>query len=69
MGILGDVQKLSVAGDGTPFYSGASHYGTRSVIVKNTVSTIASAPDVIPTLMQMGLGQLQGTVVLWRYPL
>ena len=29
MGILGDVQKLSVAGDGTPFYSGASHYGTK----------------------------------------
>ncbi|MBA1335211.1 MAG: hypothetical protein HPY66_0833 [Firmicutes bacterium] len=24
-----DVQKLSVAGDGTPFYSGASHYGTK----------------------------------------
>lgn len=27
----------------------------RSVIVKNTVSTIASAPDVIPTLMQDGV--------------
>jgi uroporphyrinogen decarboxylase len=29
MGILGNVQNLSVAGDGTPFYSGASHYGTK----------------------------------------
>ena len=29
MGLLGDVTKLSVAGDGTPFNSGGSHYGTR----------------------------------------
>lgn len=69
MGILGDVQKLSVAGDGTPFYSGASHYGTKVCDCKNTVSTIASAPDVIPTLMQDGVGTATGTVVLWRYPL
>lgn len=29
MGILGDVNNLSVAFDGSPFYSGASHYGVK----------------------------------------
>jgi len=29
MGILGDPKKLSVAADGTPFYSGANHYGVK----------------------------------------
>jgi len=29
MGILGDKDNFSVAADGTPFYSGASHYGTK----------------------------------------
>lgn len=29
MGLLGDINKLSLAGDGTPFYSGVSHYGTK----------------------------------------
>lgn len=29
MGLLGDIHKLSAAADGTPFYSGASHYGKK----------------------------------------
>lgn len=29
MGLLGDPNKFSVAADGTPFYSGASHYGIK----------------------------------------
>lgn len=29
MGLLGDPDKLSIAGDGTPFYSGSSHFGTK----------------------------------------
>ncbi|OAA93827.1 hypothetical protein CLCOS_39780 [Clostridium coskatii] len=29
MGILGDINNLSVAFDGSPFYSGASHYGVK----------------------------------------
>jgi len=29
MGLLGDVNNFSIAADGTPFYSGASHYGVK----------------------------------------
>lgn len=29
MGILGDPKKFSIANDGTPYYSGASHYGVK----------------------------------------
>ncbi|WP_368491205.1 hypothetical protein [Clostridium sp. BJN0013] len=29
MGILGDINNLSIAFDGSPFYSGASHYGVK----------------------------------------
>lgn len=60
MGILGDVQKLSVAGDGTPFYSGASHYGTKVCDCKEHGVYDCSAPDVIPTLMQDGVGTATG---------
>jgi len=30
MGILGNVNNLSIAGDGSPYYSGGSHYGVKS---------------------------------------
>jgi hypothetical protein len=38
MRLLGNPNHFSIANDGTPFYSGASHYGEKSVTVNLRVS-------------------------------
>ncbi len=51
MGILGDINAFSFAGDGSPYYSGASHYASKPVIAVLKVFSTVLAPEgfLIPT--------------------
>jgi len=35
LGLIGNTQALSIAGDGSPYYSGASHYGVKACDCKS----------------------------------
>jgi len=56
MGLLGDISKLSVAFDGSPYKSGASHYGVKVCDCRSKGIYNCTCKRRCQTLMQPGAG-------------
>ena len=57
MGLLGDTKNLSVAFDGSPYYSGASHYGVKVCKCKSMgVYNCTCQSAFLTPMLDMGMG-------------